>query len=101
MIKEFWQERKENRQKQKELKKQKRKLPKTKEQRSYKIFGVCFTLFLIFGSIFYACRGLNMDCSTFIFWCIVIEDIYGEYDCMVFGKVYENFSETIDIYKYL
>ena len=57
MIREFWQERKEEKKRQKELKKQNKKNPKTKEQKAYKIFGVFFALFLIFGSIFYSCRG--------------------------------------------
>ena len=56
MIKEFWQERKEEKRKQKELKKQNKKNPKTREEKAYKIFGVFFTLFLIFGSIFSTCR---------------------------------------------
>ena len=53
MIKDFWQERKDEKKRQKQLKKQNKKLPKTREQKAYKIFGVCFVLFLIFGSIFY------------------------------------------------
>ena len=59
MIKEFWQERKEEKRKQKELKKQNKKLPQSKEQRAYKVFGVLFALFLIFGSLFYTCRGIG------------------------------------------
>lgn len=59
MIKEFWQERKEEKLKQKELKKQNKKLPQTKEQKAYKVFGVLFALFLIFGSIFYTCSGFS------------------------------------------
>ena len=62
MIKDFWQERKDEKKRQKQLKKQNKKLPKTGEQKAYKIFGICFTLFLIFGSIFYTCRGVgNVD----------------------------------------
>ena len=59
MIKDFWQERKAEKKRLKELKKQNKKLPKTKEQKAYKIFGVCFALFLIFGSIFYTCKGVS------------------------------------------
>lgn len=59
MIKEFWQERKEEKLKQKEIKKQNKKLPQTKEQKAYKVFGVLFALFLIFGSIFYTCSGFS------------------------------------------
>ncbi len=59
MIKDFWQERKDEKKRLKQQKKQNKKLPKTREQKAYKIFGVCFALFLIFGSIFYTCRGLN------------------------------------------
>lgn len=57
MIREFWQERKEEKRKRKELKKQNKKIPKTKEQRAYQIFGILFTLFIILGSIFYTCKG--------------------------------------------
>lgn len=57
MIKDFWQERKDEKKRLKELKKQNKKLPKTREQKAYKIFGVCLAFFLIFGSIFYTCRG--------------------------------------------
>ena len=59
MIKEFWQERKEEKKRLKELKKQNRKLPATKEQKAYKVFGVLLTLFLIFGSTFRACSGVS------------------------------------------
>jgi hypothetical protein len=59
MIKEFWQERKEEKLKQKQLKKQNKKLPKTKEERAYKIFGLFFALFLIFGSVFTTCRSTD------------------------------------------
>ena len=59
MIRDFWQERKDEKKRQKQLKKQNKKLPKTREQKAYKIFGVCFALFLIFGSMFYTCRGLG------------------------------------------
>lgn len=61
MIKEFWQERRDEKKRQKQLKKENRKLPKTKEQIAYKIFGVVFALFLVFGSIGYACRGYGDD----------------------------------------
>lgn len=59
MIKEFWQERKEEKKRLKELKKLNRKLPTTKEQKAYKVFGVLLTLFLIFGSTFRACSGVS------------------------------------------
>ena len=59
MIKDFWQERRDEKKRLKQQKKQNKKLPKTKEQRAYKIFGVCFALFLIFGSLFYTCRGID------------------------------------------
>lgn len=63
MIREFWQERREEKRKQKELKKQNKKLPKSREERAYKIFGVFFVLFLIFGSIFStcSCNGGGLD----------------------------------------
>lgn len=56
MIKEFWQERREEKKRQKQLRKENKKLPKTKEQIAYKVFGFLFTIFLIFGSIGYACN---------------------------------------------
>ncbi|MGN0960610.1 MAG: hypothetical protein ACI4PF_00255 [Christensenellales bacterium] len=59
MIKEFWQERKEEKKRQKQLKKELRKSPKTKEQIAYKVFGVLFAIFLIFGSIGYACNNVG------------------------------------------
>lgn len=59
MIKEFWQERREENKRQKQLKKENKKLPKTKEQIAYKIFGIIFTLFLIFGSIGYSCYTIG------------------------------------------
>lgn len=55
MIKEFWQERREEKKRQKQLKKDNKKYGKTKEQIAYKVFGIIFTLFLIFGSIGYSC----------------------------------------------
>lgn len=57
MIKDFWQERKEEKKRLKELKKQNKKLPATKEQKAYKVFGIFFTLFIIFGSLFRTCVG--------------------------------------------
>lgn len=59
MIKEFWQERREEKKRQKQLKKENKKAPKTKEQIAYKVFGILFTLFLIFGSIGYACNTIG------------------------------------------
>lgn len=61
MIKDFWQKRKEEKKHIKTMKKQNKKQPKTKEEKAYKIFGVCFALFLIFGSMFYTCVGLDQD----------------------------------------
>ena len=65
MIKEFWQERAEEKRKKKELKKQKRKQPKTKQERAYKIFGICLAFFLIFGSTFYTCRSMDGSLDGF------------------------------------
>ena len=59
MIREFWQDRKEEKKRLKELKKQNKKLPITKEQRAYKIFGIVFTLFLIFGVAFNICGSIK------------------------------------------
>ena len=64
MIKDFWKDRKEEKKRLKELKKQNKKLPASREQRAYKIFGVCFAFFLIFGCIFRACSG-SSDTSGF------------------------------------
>ena len=64
MIKDFWKDRKEEKKRLKELKNQNKKLPATREQRAYKIFGVCFAFFLIFGCIFKACSG-SSDTSGF------------------------------------
>ena len=61
MIKEFWQERKEEKKKLKQLKKENKKLPKTKEQKAYKIFGFLFVIFIICGSISFACRGSGQN----------------------------------------
>ena len=61
MIKEFWQERREEKKRLKQLKKENKKLPKTREQKAYKVFGVLFVLFMIFGSIGFACRGGGED----------------------------------------
>ena len=56
MIKEFWQERKEEKKRLKAEKKANRKNPKTREQIAYKICGVIFALFIIFGSLGYSCK---------------------------------------------
>lgn len=59
MIKEFWQEQKDKKKEQKELKKQNKKTPKTKEEWAYKIFGICFVIFLIVGSLIYSCNAVG------------------------------------------
>lgn len=61
MIKEFWQERREEKKRLKQQKKEQRKKPKTKEQIAYKVFGFLFVIFIIFGSLSYSCRG---SCSS-------------------------------------
>ena len=65
MIKEFWQERREEKKRLKEEKKSNRKSPKSKEQIAYKVFGILFALFLIFGSIGYSC---TISCSGGYSW---------------------------------
>lgn len=57
MIKEFWQERREDKKKQKQLKKENKKHNQTKEQIAYKIFGILFGIFIVIGSIGYACSS--------------------------------------------
>ncbi len=64
MIKEFWNERKEEKKRLKQLKKQNRKTPKTGEQKAYKVFGFLFATFLIFVAGFYACGGSSDDGFT-------------------------------------
>jgi len=59
MIKEFWNERKEEKKQAKLIKKESKKNPKSRQERAYKIFGICFAFFLIFGSIFFSCRNLG------------------------------------------
>lgn len=61
MIKEFWQEQREEKKKQKQLKKQRKKSPKTKEQTAYKVFGILFTLFVIFGALYNSGIGRGED----------------------------------------
>ena len=73
MIKEFWQERKNEKKRLKEEKKNNRKSPKTKEQIAYKVFGILFSLFLIFGSIGYSC---TISCSGGYSW----DDLIGVND---------------------
>lgn len=69
MIKEFWQEQREEKKRQKQLKRQNKKAPKTKEQIAYKVFGILFTLFLIFGSIGFACSNVG-DWGTLDWVCV-------------------------------
>lgn len=61
MIREFWQERREEKKQLKQLKKENKKLPKTREQKAYKIFGFLFVVFIIFGSISFTCRSSGQD----------------------------------------
>ena len=57
LVGDFWKEQREESKKKKQLRKQNKKQKLTGEQKAYKIFGVFFALFLIFGSFFYTCRG--------------------------------------------
>lgn len=57
MIREFWREAREERKEQKRLRKESKKRKLTGEQKAYRVFGILLTIFLIFGSFFYACRG--------------------------------------------
>jgi hypothetical protein len=65
MIKEFWNERRQEKKRLKSERKANRKNPKTKEQIAYKIFGVFFALFIIFGSFGYSCAR---SCSGGYSW---------------------------------
>lgn len=51
MIKEFWQEQRREKLKQKQLKKENKKQKLSGEEKAYKIFGVCFALFLVIALI--------------------------------------------------
>ncbi len=68
MIKEFWREAREERKEQKRLRKENKKRKLTGEQKAYKVFGVLLTLFLIFGSLFYCCRGWKSGDTPELKW---------------------------------
>ncbi|MBQ7351758.1 MAG: hypothetical protein IJW59_02680 [Clostridia bacterium] len=57
MIKEFWQEHREQKKQLKKERKQSKKHPKTKEQVAYKVFGIIFVIGLMIGSVAFCCRG--------------------------------------------
>ena len=97
MIKDFWKDRKEEKKRLKELKKQNKKLPATREQRAYKIFGVCFAFFLIFGCIFKACSG-SSDTSGFSWESIIgiTDEMKGKLEAPV-SKKDLLFDKQIDI----
>ena len=64
MIREFWQEVREERKERKRLKKQRKKMALTGEQKATKIFGILFGFFVFFGSIFFACSDFSLDGFT-------------------------------------
>lgn len=57
LVGDFWKEQREESRNKKKLRKQNKKMKLTGEQKAYKIFGVFFALFLVFGSLFYTCRN--------------------------------------------
>ncbi len=57
LVGDFWREQREEARNKKRLRKQNKKQKLTGEQKAYKIFGVFFALFLVFGSTLYTCRG--------------------------------------------
>ncbi len=61
MIKEFWQEVKEERKLKKQLKKQNKKRRLTGEEKAYKVFGILLGFFVLFGSIFFTCNRPKGD----------------------------------------
>lgn len=68
MIREFWREAREERKEQKRLRKENKKHKLTGEQKAYKVFGILLTFFLIFGSIFYCCKGWNSGDTSGLKW---------------------------------
>lgn len=73
MIKEFWREAKEERKEQKRLRKENKKRKLTGEQKAYKVFGVLLTFFLIFGSLFYCCKGWNNADFSELKWSEILD----------------------------
>ena len=97
MIREFWQDRKEEKKRLKELKKQNKKLPASREQRAYKIFGVCLTLFIIFGFFIKACGGpSNTDDFTWSSLLGITEEMKDQLETPV-SKKELLFNKQIDI----
>ena len=64
MIKEFWQEVREEKKERKRLKKQRKKLALTGEQKATKIMAILFGFFVFFGSLFFACSGFSLGDLT-------------------------------------
>lgn len=60
MIKEFWQEVKQERKERKRLKKERKKRALTGEQKATKIFGIFLGFFVLFGSLFFACNNMSI-----------------------------------------
>lgn len=71
MIREFWQEYREEKKRQKQLKKANRKQAKTGEQKAYSIFGILLTIFVIFGAFGSTCSRGNADNVEFDWGSIV------------------------------
>ena len=97
MIREFWQNRKEEKKRLKELKKQNKKSPAAREQRAYKIFGICLALFVIFGAFFRACGG-NEDTSMYSWESLsgITEEMKGQLEQTV-NKKDLLFNKQIDV----
>lgn len=64
MIKEFWQEVREEKKERKRLKKQRKKMALTGEEKATKVFGILFGFFVFFGSIFFACSNFSVGDLT-------------------------------------
>lgn len=68
MIKEFWQEVRQERKDKKRLKKENKKKRLTGEEKATKIFGILFGFFVFFGSIIFACNNMSLGDLSDINW---------------------------------
>lgn len=68
MIKEFWQEVRQERKDKRRLKKENKKNKLTGEEKATKIFGILFGFFVFFGSIIFACNNMSLGDLSDINW---------------------------------
>ncbi len=68
MIKEFWQEVRQERKDKKRLKRENKKNKLTGEEKATKIFGILFGFFVFFGSIIFACNNMSLGDLSDINW---------------------------------